>query len=99
MANTMPIRTAAATITKSPTKTWSRFPAITSSFLCLCPSQAAVLCEHLQIIHFARDFRLGHAVQKLPQTRLRACPHFRGRANGHDMPLVDEHHAIGDQVG
>jgi len=52
-------------------------------FPCQCPSQAAVLCEHLQIIHFARNFRLGHTVEELPQTRLGAGTHFRGRAHGH----------------
>src|SRR5580692_11521657 len=98
MAKTMPIRTAAATITKSPTKTDSRFPAITSSFPCWCSSQAAVLREHLQIIHFARHFRLGHAVQELAYARLRAGAHFRGGADGHDVALVDQHHTIGDQV-
>src|SRR5271154_6651972 len=98
MAKTMPMRTAAATITKSPTKTWSRFPAITSSFPCWRSSQAAVLREHLQIIHFAGDFWFGHAVQKLPQARLSARAHFRGGADGHDVALVDQHHAVRDQV-
>jgi hypothetical protein len=53
----------------------------------------------LQIIHFASHFGLGHAIQELADAWLRAGAHFGRRAHGHDVTFVDEHHAIGDQVG
>src|SRR5580693_9712976 len=98
MAKTMPIRTAAAISTKSPTKTWSRFSAITSSSPRRRSSQTAALREHLQIIQFVRDFRLGYTIQKLPHARLRARAHLRRRPHGDDTAFVDQHHAICDQV-
>src|SRR5690349_5410715 len=98
MAKTMPINTPAAIKTKSPTKTCSRFPAITTSSFRARSSQAAVLSKHLQIILFARDFRFGHAVEELTHSRLRACTHFGSRTDGQEVAFVDKDHAIGNQI-
>src|ERR1700737_704791 len=72
--------------------------------LASCPSPppnytthpAVALGQHLEIIQLLRDFRLGNAIQKLAHPRLPAGAHLLWRTGRHNLPLVDQHHPIGN---
>jgi hypothetical protein len=53
--------------------------------------------EHLQIVNFASQFRLGDAIEKLANTGLGAFLQILRGVVGHDDALVEHDHAIGDQ--
>src|ERR1700730_3889339 len=98
MANTVPIRMAVATITNRPTSAcWLL------GFMIPFPapglSGATVFRQRLPIVEFASAFRFSDTTEKLADARLRAGAHLFGCSDSNDITLVDQDHAIGDQVG
>jgi hypothetical protein len=55
------------------------------------------LCgQHLQVIQFSGHFRFGNSIKKL-DSWLSTGAHFLGRAEAHDVALVNQEHPVGDQ--
>src|SRR2546425_7186000 len=96
-AKIVPTSTAPAIKTKIPTMACSRFDSIAHLSPRRSTARAVIFRQHLQIVQLLRNFRLGNAVQKLPHPRLRARTHFFRGTDGHHVPLIDQHHAVGDQ--
>src|SRR5713101_6246000 len=87
--------TAPAIKTKIPTMACSRFDSIAHLFPRRSTARAVIFRQHLQIVQFLRNFRLGNTVQELPHPRLRARAHFFRGTDGHHVSLIDQHHAVG----
>src|SRR5947209_7226452 len=112
-AKTVASNTAATINTNNPTNACSRFASMVhlSGGTC-CPasepgrrgrnaflptSGPVLFGQHLQIVQLLEHFGLRYAVQELPDARVRVLPQLLPRAEGHDIPLVEQQHAIGDQ--
>src|SRR5260370_26232348 len=53
--------------------------------------------EHLQVVHFPGNLWFGNSIKKLPDSWLSTGAHLFGRSKGHDVALVNQKHAVGDQ--
>src|SRR5260370_36017399 len=54
-------------------------------------------CQHLEIIQFAGNFGFGNAIKELPDCWLFTGAHLFGCSDGHDVALVNQEHAVGNQ--